>query len=108
MPRRKSNLVFGQEVFFNVVYLVICLLCSAYLFRLLKSGQFALVLAIGMLLSYLLLPTFTVYGAGSRYRLPVEGIIVYMAFLELVALLKLGAVRPQPQLKEAFQDGGLF
>jgi hypothetical protein len=83
MALRKSNFVFILECFFNLVYLIVYCLFSAFLIRLLRLRKYMLLLIIVSFTSYFLVPTFMVNGAGSRMRLPVEGIIVLASLNEL-------------------------
>ena len=92
MTAKRATPVVAVEVFFNFLYLALYVLLGAYLLRLLKTGNFAELLVLSLLLSYLLVPTFLISGAGSRYRLPAEGIIVLIAFVELE--LRLRSMKP--------------
>jgi len=84
----KSEVVVGIERLFNVVYLMLYVLCAGYSVRLWKLRQFMLVGAVMLMAGYLLIPTFMVHGAGSRFRLPMEGLLVAVAFLELEVRLQ--------------------
>jgi hypothetical protein len=82
-PLRKSNFVFALECLFNVVYLIVYCLFLAFLIRLFRLREYMLLLIIISFTSYFLVPAFMVNGAGSRMRLPVEGIIVLASMSEL-------------------------
>jgi hypothetical protein len=80
---KKSTIVSIIEIFFNIVYLCIYLLFFSSLIQIFRLENIVLPLAIVLFISYFLIPTFTIGTAGSRYRLPVEGLIVIMASYEL-------------------------
>jgi hypothetical protein len=88
MPKKKSSVLFYIEVFFNVVYATIYLCLFTYMVWLYRTRQFGLLLTVMVFLSYFLVPTFMVDGAGSRFRLPVEGMIVYLSFHGLECVLQ--------------------
>jgi len=83
MPLKRSMAVYLIECFFNIIYLCIYLLFLGFLVRNFRLGNITFVLAIVFFIAYFLIPTFIAPGGGSRYRLPVEGLIVIMASCEL-------------------------
>jgi hypothetical protein len=82
MPLKKLTIISLIEVFFNLVYIIVYLLFFTFFARMFRARNFALLLSIAIFIAYLLIPTFVVSGAGSRMRLPVEGLIVIMASCE--------------------------
>jgi Dolichyl-phosphate-mannose-protein mannosyltransferase len=82
MPLKKSTGIYLIEVFFNLVYLFVYLLCLSFLVRVFRSGNIMLALTLIFFIAYFVIPGFIGRGAGSRYRLPVEGLIVIMASCE--------------------------
>ena len=76
MPLKKSLRVFVVEVLFNSIYALLYVFFWCYLIRLYRLNEISLLLTTLVFVSYFLIPTFMVSGAGSRLRLPVEGIIV--------------------------------
>jgi hypothetical protein len=82
MSLKKSTAVYLIELFFNLVYLFVYILFLSYLVRFFRSGNIILPLTIVLFIAYFLIPGFIGRGAGSRYRLPVEGLIVIMASCE--------------------------
>jgi len=83
MPLKKSMVVYLIECFFNIIYLCIYLLFLGFLVRNFRSGNLMFVMATVLFIAYFLIPTFTAPSDGSRFRLPVEGLIVIMASCEL-------------------------
>jgi hypothetical protein len=82
MPQKKSTAVYHIEIFFNFIYLFVYFLCLGFFIRVFRSENIVFSLTIVLFITYLLIPTFIMRGGGSRYRLPVEGLIVIMASCE--------------------------
>jgi hypothetical protein len=82
MPLKKSTAVYLIETLFNFIYLSVYFLSLGFLIRLFRSGNVVFSLTIVLFIAYFLIPTFIGRGAGSRYRLPAEGLIVMMASCE--------------------------
>jgi hypothetical protein len=89
MPLIKSNFVFILECFFNIIYLIIYILFLNFLLRQIRLRSFGVVLMLSLFIAYFLIPTFMVNGAGSRMRLPVEGIVFLASLNELQHCLRL-------------------
>jgi hypothetical protein len=89
MPLRKLNFVFVLESFFNIIYLILYILFLNFLVRQIRLRSFEVFLILILFISYFLIPAFMVNGAGSRMRLPVEGIILLASFNELQQYLRL-------------------
>lgn len=83
MPLKKSKAIYLIEVFFNIVYLLVYALFLGFLIRMFRSENVVFSLAVVFVVTYFLIPTFLVSGAGARLRLPVEGLIVIMAACEI-------------------------
>jgi hypothetical protein len=79
MPVKKTTVVYFIEVFFNIAYVMIFFLFMGCLIRVCRSENIVFSLGIVFFIAYFLTPTFIERGGGSRYRLPVEGLIVIMA-----------------------------
>ena len=81
MPLRQSAWVLIVEVLFNCIYALLYVCFCSFLVRLYRMSETSLLIAILLLVAYILLPTFMVSGAGSRLRLPIEGIVVVVGVL---------------------------
>jgi hypothetical protein len=88
MPVKKTTVVYLIEVFFNLIYLFMFFLFIGHLIRVYRSENIVLSLAIVLFIAYFLTPALIERGGGSRYRLPVEGLIVIMASCQFEHHLK--------------------
>jgi hypothetical protein len=80
---KKSTVISFMEIFFNLVYLLVSFLFVCFLIRILRSKNILFFLAIVLCIGNFLIPALIYRWGDGRTRLPVEGLIVIMAFCQL-------------------------
>ncbi len=78
---RPARVLLGVAAVWVLVYLAVYVLAMLRLFRMWRSGDRLLALALVAFFLYLLVPSFT-DAAGARMRLPVEGLLAVLAASE--------------------------
>ena len=87
---KKSNVILIIALLGAVVYAVIYFFAGLQLIRFIKEKQPILALSLIFIFGLFLLPSFLSSGAGSRMRLPAEGLLVILGITEISRRVKKG------------------